>query len=264
MCKQSDPSSSFKIGFKYLLRGFFSFFLLVVTQSVYSGECSKTVYLTFDTGNMSVAEQVSEILHRHQVKATFFLANEKTFRHDFALDDAWKPFWNTLVQDGHAFGSHTFHHTYWQKDVGKDTVLVKSQFGPDANKLIQMQNNAYCQQITAVDQRFRTLTGRGLDKIWRAPGGKTSPRLVEYGKTCGFDHIGWSKAGFLGDELPSDDFPNPFLLQRALAHLENNDITMAHLGIWSRKDPWAPAVLEPLIIGLKSKGFCFKKIGEKS
>jgi hypothetical protein len=27
---------------------------------------------------------------------------------------------------------------------------------------------------------------------------------------------------------------------------------VAHLGIWSRKDPWAPAVLEPLITGLKA------------
>ena len=26
-----------------------------------------------------------------------------------------------------------------------------------------------------------------------------------------------------------------------------SDILLAHLGIWSRQDPWAPAVLEPLI-----------------
>ena len=32
---------------------------------------------------------------------------------------------------------------------------------------------------------------------------------------------------------------------------------MAHLGIWSRQDPWAPADLEPLIVGLKEQGFCF-------
>lgn len=213
---------------------------------------------------MSVAEQVAEILRRQQVKATFFLANEKTFRQDYALEDSWKPFWNSLVQDGHAFGSHTFHHTYWQKDLGKDLVVVKSQFGPNANKQISMPNYLYCQQITAVDQRFRSLTGRGLDKIWRAPGGKTSARLIEFGKVCGFDHIGWSKAGFLGDELSSKEFSNTFLLHRALNTLEPSNITMAHLGIWSRQDPWAPAVLEPLIEGLKSKGFCFKKIGDKS
>ena len=32
---------------------------------------------------------------------------------------------------------------------------------------------------------------------------------------------------------------------------------MAHMGIWSRQDPWAPANLEPLIAGLQQKGFCF-------
>jgi peptidoglycan/xylan/chitin deacetylase (PgdA/CDA1 family) len=37
---------------------------------------------------------------------------------------------------------------------------------------------------------------------------------------------------------------------------------MAHLGIWSRKDPWAPSVLEPLIMGLKDKGFCFATLRE--
>jgi hypothetical protein len=37
---------------------------------------------------------------------------------------------------------------------------------------------------------------------------------------------------------------------------------MAHLGIWSRKQPWAPAVLEPLIVGLKAKGTCFATLLE--
>jgi hypothetical protein len=31
---------------------------------------------------------------------------------------------------------------------------------------------------------------------------------------------------------------------------------MAHLGIWSRKDPFAP-MLDPLIAGLRKKGLCF-------
>jgi hypothetical protein len=31
-------------------------------------------------------------------------------------------------------------------------------------------------------------------------------------------------------------------------------------GRMSRQDPWAPAVLEPLIIGLKQRGFCFSTL----
>jgi peptidoglycan/xylan/chitin deacetylase (PgdA/CDA1 family) len=40
------------------------------------------------------------------------------------------------------------------------------------------------------------------------------------------------------------------------------DILLAHLGIWSRQDPWAPAVLEPLITGLKARGLCFATLRE--
>ena len=72
--------------------------------------------------------------------------------------------------------------------------------------------------------------------------------------------MGWAPAGFLGDELPSETFPNTVLLQKALRDIRAGDILLAHLGIWSRKDPWAPAVLEPLIVGLKDKGFCFETL----
>jgi peptidoglycan/xylan/chitin deacetylase (PgdA/CDA1 family) len=72
--------------------------------------------------------------------------------------------------------------------------------------------------------------------------------------------VGWAPAGFLGDELPSDQFSNPLLLEKALRTIRRGDILLAHLGIWSRRDPWAPAVLEPLIVGLKARGFCFETL----
>jgi peptidoglycan/xylan/chitin deacetylase (PgdA/CDA1 family) len=64
----------------------------------------------------------------------------------------------------------------------------------------------------------------------------------------------------LGDELPSETFSNAMLLKKALRDIRGGDILMAHLGIWSRKDPWAPANLEPLIVGLKERGFCFETL----
>ena len=36
------------------------------------------------------------------------------------------------------------------------------------------------------------------------------------------------------------------MLKKALTDIRAGDILVAHLGIWSRQDPWAPAVLEPL------------------
>ena len=71
----------------------------------------------------------------------------------------------------------------------------------------------------------------------------------------------WAPAGFLGDELPSDKFPNDRLLKDALAKIRAGDILMAHLGIWSRADPYAP-MLDPLIAGLKARGLCFATLRE--
>ncbi|MEI7737666.1 MAG: peptidase A8, partial [Betaproteobacteria bacterium] len=89
---------------------------------------------------------------------------------------------------------------------------------------------------------------------------KVSPALLAASKACGFLHVAWSQAGFLGDELSSNQFPNQMLLKKALSNIRTGDILMAHLGIWSRTDPWATGVLEPLIVGLKDKGFCFKTL----
>jgi hypothetical protein len=64
----------------------------------------------------------------------------------------------------------------------------------------------------------------------------------------------------LGDELSSQTYSNAKLLRTSLQTIRTGDILMAHLGIWSRQDPWAPKVLEPLIVGLKEKGFCFASL----
>lgn len=232
-------------------------FTLLMQSVVHANACDKTIYLTFDTGNMSVAHYVAETLKKHDVKATFFLANEKTYRGDYALDEGWSSYWKELVAAGHGFGSHTFFHTYYVRDLSDQTIQVKSQFGPHAGKVQKVDARALCSDIQAVGQRFQKLTGRSIDTIWRAPGGKTSPQSIAMAKSCGFAHIAWSPHGFLGDELSSEKYPNQALLNKALRELRPGDIAMAHLGIWSRKDVWATSVLEPLIVGLKAQGYCF-------
>ena len=224
--------------------------------------CKGTIYLTFDTGSQAQAELIAQTLKQHHVKATFFMANEKTTRGDYSLDPSWAPYWKALAAEGHAFGSHTFDHVYLQQDGGHGKIDVKPQFGQDAGKKLAWSAQQYCDELKRVDRRFQELTGQKLDPFWRAPGGRVSARTIAAGKACGYRHVGWAKAGFSGDELSSDAFPNGLLLQRALANLKDGDIFAAHMGIWSRKDPWAPANLTPLIVGLQQKGFCFATLRE--
>jgi len=229
--------------------------LLAVSGTMHvAPACKGTLYLTLDTSGMSQAENIARILAKHDVKATFFLANEKTVRGDHSLDPSWGEYWRARVAEGHTFGSHTWDHGYFRGDLEDGRVRYVRD-----GKTSVLDAEGVCAELKRVDTRFRELTGRPLAPIWRAPGGHTTANALAAAKRCGFKHVHWSRAGDLGDELPSDRYPNQLLLERALKNLRDGDVMMMHLGIRSRKDPLAP-ILDPLLAGLKARGFCFATI----
>ncbi len=220
--------------------------------------CGKPVYLTFDTGHMGVAPLVAQVLSRHQVPVTFFAANERTQEGDGSLGEHWAGWWRARAAEGHAFASHTFDHVYWRGDLPGDAGFrVQASAGPRQGVMQNWTAAQYCAEIDRAARRLHEVTGVRPLPLFRAPGGKTSPKLLAAARACGHAHVGWAPAGFLGDELSSETHPNAALLQQALRGIRAGDILVAHLGIWSRRDPWAPAVLEPLLTGLKDRGFCF-------
>lgn len=219
------------------------------------------VYLTLDTGNMRHAEEIASILRKHQVKATFFLANEPTPRGDTSLDPAWAGFWRALAGEGHAFGSHTWRHGRFGGDRDGGAVGYRPQFGEAAGRALSLTPAQVCEELGRVGKAFEAMTGRKLDPLWRAPGGYTTTNALAAAQNCGYAHVHWAPAGFLGDELPSERYPNDLLLKRALRDIRDGDVLIAHLGIWSRKDPYAP-MLDPLIDGLRKRGLCFRTLRE--
>jgi len=230
------------------------------SSSPLTESCDRPVYLTFDTGHMEVAPLIEDVLKRQGVRASFFLANELTRTGGTSLDDEWAPWWQSMAEQGHVFASHTYDHVYWQADLPGGGFRVQASAGPHQGKTQMWSVQDYCRELARPGERFEEMTGRKMLPLFRSAGGRTSPTLLQAAQACGYVHVGWSPAGFLGDELPSEQYPNTVLLQRALQNIRSGDILMAHLGIWSRKDPWAPAVLEPLIVGLKKRGFCFATI----
>ena len=232
------------------------------SQPTDAASCPKPIYLTFDTGHMGVADQIANVLRAEKVQVTFFAANERTKEGDGSLGAHWAPWWKERAAEGHAFASHTWDHVYWRADGKPEQGAVRSftvrpSQGPKAGKTEVMTVAQYCAEIKQSDDRLQQITGVKPLPLFRAPGGKTSPALIAAAKSCGYAHVAWAPAGFLGDELPSDAYPNAMLLDKALKNIRSGDILLAHLGIWDRKDPWAPAVLQPLIQGLKAQGFCF-------
>ncbi len=231
-----------------------------------SDRCRGVVYLTLDTGNMRHAEDIAAMLARHRVKATFFVANEATPAGEGALEPRWAPFWQRLAAAGHAFGSHTFDHVRFrslpegQRDAqaaaGKAITLARPEFGPNAGRAAAWGPAEVCAELDRADQRFRELTGRPLQRLWRAPSGRAPDTVFDAARACGWRHAGWTTAGFLGDELPSERFPNESLLAQAIRSIGDGDVLMAHLGIRSRQDPYAP-MLDRLLPALAARGLCF-------
>ncbi len=234
----------------------------VLAQAIHDQEyVCKPVYLTLDTGSMRDAVLIADLLRERHIKATFFLASEKTIRGDYSLDDAWAPYWKSLAAEGHAFGSHTLRHGKIGP-AASHQIAYKPQFGVDAGRSLTLTSAQFCDELQAVNKRFKAMTGQALDPLWRAPGGRYTLDALAAAQACGFKHVGWDPAGFLGDELNSTQYPNSMLTERALRTIKPGDILVAHLGIWSRQEVFFPA-LRDIVIGLQNKGYCFRTLRER-
>ncbi|PWS37562.1 peptidase A8 [Falsiroseomonas bella] len=219
--------------------------------------CKGPLYLTIDTGWSREAEQIALILRRAGIRATLFIADEPTFRGDTTLSDAWAPFWRARAAEGHVFASHTWRHWYFRGDPAPGKVRYVSRRGPGEEVLDQA---AMCAELARpTDTLRRMVPEAALVPLWRAPGGITTPNALRLAAGCGLRHQGWTRDGFLGDELDSAQHPNAALLRRNLANIRAGEVLVMHWGVRSRREPFA-GILEALVTGLIDKGFCFEPL----
>jgi peptidoglycan/xylan/chitin deacetylase (PgdA/CDA1 family) len=213
-----------------------------------------TLYLTIDTGWSREAETIAEVMRRHAVRATLFVANEPTFRGDRQLEESWAPFWRARAAEGHVFATHTWRHWYFREDLPGPRVRYVSRRGEGGEALDQA---GLCEELARPVAALRAMVPDAVVlPLWRAPGGITTPGALRLAAGCGLAHQGWTANGFLGDELASDAHPNAALLARNLARIRDGEVLVMHWGVRSRREPFA-AVFEPLLTGLLDRGFRF-------
>lgn len=219
--------------------------------------CAGPLYLTIDTGWSREAERIAEILRRHGVRATLFVADERTFRGDTTLSDAWAPFWRARAAEGHVFASHTWRHWYFRSDPAPGQVLFVARNGGGEEVLDQAR---MCEELERPIVALRRMVPEAVVlPLWRAPGGIVTPNALRLAEGCGLRHQGWTRNGFLGDELDSAQHPNAALLRRNLANIRAGEVLVMHWGVRSRREPFAE-ILEPLVTGLLARGFCFETL----
>jgi peptidoglycan/xylan/chitin deacetylase (PgdA/CDA1 family) len=219
--------------------------------------CAGVVYHTIDPGWSREAERIAAILGRHGVRATLFLADEPTFRGDTTLSDAWAPFWRARAAEGHAFASHTWRHWYFRADPAPGRVTYAARRGGGAEVL---DAAGLCAELAQPVEALRRMAPEArVLPLWRAPGGVTTPNALHLAESCGLRHQGWTRNGFLGDELDSERHPNAALLRRNLAAIRPGEVLVMHWGVRSRREPFA-GILEDLVNGLLARGLCFETL----
>lgn len=220
--------------------------------------CVGPIYLTIDTGWSREAEMIADVLRRRGVRATLFVANERTHRGDRQLEAGWAPFWQARAAEGHAFASHTWRHWYFRNDAAQGVSYMSRQ-GEGSAVLDQA---ALCTELAQPVQALRALAPQArVLPLWRAPGGITTPATLRLAAACGLRHQGWSRTGFLGDELDSNAHPNHALLRSNLSNIRAGDVLVMHWGVRSRREPFG-LIMEPLVTGLLQRGFCFELLPE--
>jgi peptidoglycan/xylan/chitin deacetylase (PgdA/CDA1 family) len=219
--------------------------------------CAGAVYLTIDTGWSREAEQIAAILARRGVRATLFVADEPTFRGDTTLSDAWAAFWRARAAEGHVFASHTWRHWYFRGDPAPGRVSFVARTGGGSEVLDQPK---LCAELARPIDRLRQMAPDAtILPLWRAPGGIVTPNAVAMARACGLRHQGWTRNGFLGDELDSQKSPNAALLRRNLQSIRAGEVLVMHWGVRIRREPFA-GILDELLAGLIARGFCFETL----
>ena len=217
----------------------------------------REVALTFDIGNLSAGKYILDILKKYNVKATFFLANNKSFKVK-SYSNGKPIYYRTLEknkntkdlaklilrmhEEGHQVGNHTWSHHNWIKSID---VL---------DKKIKLSKKLFINEMDMVNKRYKEITGVNLSPVWRSPFGACDPKIIRWAKEIGYDHISWTSG------LDSLDWTDYYSSNSTLDFLKKKTkagiVYLFHLGNFLRKrNDKIHEILPELITWLKKQNY---------
>ena len=126
----------------------------------------KNIYLTFDAGfENGNTEKILDALKKHNAPACFFLVGNYLETNPELV--------NRMVEEGHIVGNHTMHHP--------DMAAIGTK-------------EAFTEELTALEELYKDVTGQDMLKIYRPPQGRYSQSNLEMAKELGYTTVFWSLA----------------------------------------------------------------------
>ena len=192
-------------------------------DSYYVGDANqKTIYLTFDCGfeNGNTAA-ILDALKKHDAKACFFVVGNYL---ETAPDLVQR-----MVEEGHLVGNHTYHH-------------------PDMSKIGDMAS--FQQEIGAVEEKFRQITGQDMPKYYRPPQGKFNESNLKMAQELGYQTIFWSLAyvDWYTDKQPTQEEA----YQKLLPRIHPGAIVLLHVTSQTNGE-----IMDELLTKWEEQGYTF-------
>ncbi len=196
------------------LKAYNAFFVGDATQ--------KVLYLTFDAGyENGYTASILDTLKKHQVPAAFFLVGNY-------LDTAPELVCR-MVEEGHLVGNHTNRH-------------------PDMSAISDI--HSFKKELSDLETKFQTVTGKELPKFYRPPQGKYSEENLKQAHELGYQTIFWSLAyvDWYNDRQPSREQA----LSKLLPRIHNGAVILLHSTSKTNAE-----ILDELLTQLKADGYTF-------
>ncbi len=168
-------------------------------NAYFMGPDEKVIYLTYDEGsNDTYLPEIVDVLDKNNVKATFFLCRNYMLMN--------KDLIKKMVDNGHLIGNHTFHHYEMPK------LANRADF------------DKYIYEIRGVEETYKEITGKTMEKIYREPKGEWSYRSLKIVSDLGYKSFFYS-ADYLDY---ADDVSKEVALQKMLDRYHNGAIYLFH------------------------------------
>ncbi len=196
----------------------------------YIGEDEKVIYLTLDEGGSddSYIHEISEVLNKYNVDATYFLTrNYIESNADFIRD---------LVANNHVIGNHTWNH------LDMSSLANESEI------------DAFVDEITSVEKVYMEVTGKEMEKVFRFPKGESSERTLKIMQDLGYTTYFWSHAYY--DYGAHVNYETAYTALTNYYH--NGAIYLIH-----PSNEGNYLAMEDFIVEMLDLGYTFKTLGEK-
>lgn len=139
-----------------------------------------------------------------------------------------------MADEGHIVGNHTYSH-------------------PDMSKISDMES--FKKEIEAVENEYKSITGREMKKFYRPPQGKFSESNLKMANELGYKTVFWSLAyvDWYQDKQPSKEEAFKKLLPR----IHPGAVVLLHSTSKTNSD-----ILDELLTKWEEMGYTFKNLDE--